>query len=47
MGDFRRKRAQNSNYRNKTSCIKMFEKYFKAIYKQELTNVIQVDHVGR
>lgn len=25
----------------------MFEKYFKAIYKQGLTNVIQVDHVGR
>lgn len=46
MGDFRRKRTQNSNYRNKISHIKMFENIFKEIYKQELPNVIQVDHVG-
>lgn len=41
--------TQNSNYKNKTSHIKMFEKYFKAIYqyKQELIIIVQMGRVDR
>lgn len=48
MGDFRRKYT-NFNYKNKTSHIKMFEKYFKAIYqyKQELIIIVQMGRVDR